>query len=88
MYMPPTNLHANLENQSRQTQRMVVAYSAERQVTSKRSPNTFERKSLDPGHFGSREDKRLNTQVRPTGLRETLLESIADPRHYGVEGSV
>lgn len=36
------------------------------------------------GHFSSYEDA-IDYTVRLTSLRETLLESIADPRRYGVD---
>jgi Arc/MetJ-type ribon-helix-helix transcriptional regulator len=39
---------------------------------------------VQSGHFASYEDA-IEYTIRLTSLRETLLESIADPRRYGVE---
>ena len=39
---------------------------------------------VQQGHFASYEDA-IEYTVRLTSLRETLLESIADPRRYGID---
>jgi Arc/MetJ-type ribon-helix-helix transcriptional regulator len=39
---------------------------------------------IQNGHFTSYEDA-IEYTVRLASLRETLLESIADPRRYGVD---
>jgi len=42
------------------------------------------RAQVQDGHFASYEEA-IEYTVRLTSLRETLLESIADPRRYGAD---